>query len=191
MLKQFWSSIIKDIPGIVAAPPVIMPVEQPALQSAIKSVLPDRDINSSVPDLTLQSIALQMKIVLLHTIRSGMTLEVIIDHDASKLKTGTHRKQATLYLTELLQRPNSEFPDPTLRCDLTRRSSSKFPSDFSMNLLTTKGYSVRPIIESIGLQLIDLYLGSWRQLNYTSKSSLEIDARDLGNPKVQVIEWLS
>jgi hypothetical protein len=124
-------------------------------------------------------------------------LEVIADYNPTRIIVGSKKRQATLHFFEGLHIANAlktQSENLPIKCDLIidkdARYSSKFPSDFSLNALENQGYCIRKLVESVGLQLIDVYLGIGRIIDSEKKPYMGITSDDLGTQTVARVNWL-
>ena len=55
--------------------------------------------------------------------------------------------------------------------------------------MISAGYPIRPLVDAVGLQFTDLFLGSWRQAKYASRTALGVEMKDLGDVVTVVTHW--
>jgi len=189
-VRTLWAATVEGVVRCVVAKPLIMPLVTPTMREAVALVFPAREVEPEIPDLALQMAALQMRVALHESVDSTATLEVIADYDVTKVKVGPGRRQATLrFLELLLARPTHPLDRPMLVRDERKRPASSFPDNFSFDALCSTGYPIHPLVEALGLQLVDLYVGTWRQLEYRGSSSLGITKGQLGSPVLVPVDW--
>jgi hypothetical protein len=117
-------------------------------------------------------------------------LEIVADHDHTQIRVGTGRRQATLHLLNGLVTAGSVVPmKADLIWDSNARYSSKFPSNFSLETMGCEGFPLRTLVESVGLQFIDVYLGLWRIINSERKPFMGVSSDDLGIQTVTNMTW--
>ena len=174
------------------ARPHVMPVPDRAMSRAVERAFPGRITQQTLPDLQLQAAAGQFRIAMSVTLNPTKEFEVVIDHDATKIAVGPRRRQATIRFAELLTAPVTEpsLNRPVLFWQSDARHSSKFPARFSFDSLVNFGHRLRPLIDAVLLQFVDVYVGIWRQLSYHGGSPLKIAPGELGPSVVQATDWI-
>ena len=183
--------LILDSLSRLEAKPYVLPVPEGQMGDAIKGVFPHGAKDALISDLRLQAAAMQFQIAATATLNPARTFELVVDHDYRPIKVGGRRRQATLRLRDVLLVPSREGPQsPPLTWDAGRRYSSKFPADFTYEAFWQHGYPLRPLIDSVGLQLVDAYIGLWRKLRLRGESPFGITPADFGRVHEQTIDWV-
>jgi hypothetical protein len=146
---------------------------------------------ASLPDLRIQIAMMQFRALASGTLRTEKPFEVVIDHDSKRISVGGRGRQTTLRVGEVLQREATEasLNRVSLDWDGQRRFSSKFPRDFTYETFWQQGYPLRPLVECIGLQFVDVCLGLWKQLTLHGKSPARITASELGSMNICKMTW--
>ncbi len=186
MLFKTFVPMLKQLSGLK----LIAPIHLNQLGTALKKTLPQGDLQT-------RQMALQMAAVMMRSMLEGANLvddrlEIIADHDHTPLSLGVgkNRRQATLHLLDALVGTHANVPlKQELFWDKDARYSSKFPDDFSWDMLESKGYPLRTLTESVGLQFVDAYIGLWRIINRNNQPCLGIVSDDLGVQTVTNMHW--
>lgn len=186
--------VVREVLGVVRTlqvKPFIMPVPEDAMNRALELAYSEGFDQAALPDARIQAVALQFRAALAHGLNLAPTYDLVVDHDKRDVKVGSTKRQTTLRFRDLLRAPASEepFKNLRLRWDPAERCSSQFPAGFSHAKFSQAGYPLRPLVDAIQLQFIDMYLGLWRQLHFHGRSQLGITGRDLGQHRVQEIRW--
>ncbi len=166
-------------------------VTETRMERAMRRAFPDQGVALAIPDLRLQCAALMVQMALGDTVSRETPLEVVADYDDSRIRAGKRRWQATRrFLDRLGQAGDGTVPVPTLHWAPDARYSSRFPSGFTWERATSQGYAMRPLVHSVWLQFVDLYLALWRKLDAQDTSILGVRRPDLGQFVLPTIDWI-
>jgi len=117
-------------------------------------------------------------------------IEIIADHDHTQVSLGKRRRQATLHLVDGLLGGMGDLPTkPRLIWNDRARYKSKFPTGFSWHTLEFGGFPIRPLVEAVGLQFADIYLGIWRIIDAEGRPYFGITSDDLGVQTISNMTW--
>ena len=186
LFKTFVPSI-REMSGLR----LIAPVSQTHLLKSIRNIAP-QTADAQLQQVTIQLAATQLRAMLADSKLSVDKLEIIPDYDRSAISLGTSSRQATLHLLDALAGAKALTPLPQeLIWNKDARYSSKFPNDFSLRRLQGDGYPLRALVESVGLQFVDVYLGLWRTINSEKRPHFGISSDDLGVQVSSNMVWVS
>ena len=168
---------------------VISPIPLNSLRTVVSRTFPDHG------DTQLQQLSIQLASIMLRTTLTdahpvGDQLEIIADHDHTPVSLGKRRRQATLHLVDGLLGGMGDLPTkPRLIWNDRARYKSKFPKGFSWHTLEFDGFPIRPLVEAVGLQFVDIYLGIWRIINAEGHPYFGITSDDLGVQTISNMTW--
>jgi hypothetical protein len=170
--------------------PWIFPVTEEELGLAFVrnvKVVPQRN---AWPDLRVQAAAIQFQMAAELSLNSENRCEMVVDHDPAMVGVRPSRRQATLRFRDVLMGGEvGQKIRQRLMWDPSARYSSQFPLTLAWKEFSQRGHAFHPLINSIGLQSIDVYLGLWRQLSLDGESPLGITAEDLGGFHTPIMTW--
>jgi hypothetical protein len=169
----------------------VFPVNQKDLKRSFELAASDLTITPNILDLSIQAAAIQLRIASVHNLGSTIPVRLVMDHDATPIRLGKGRRQKTWRFLDAFEACGDDtLAKHGLILDRTEKASSQFPKGFCLETLRTKGYPVQDLLNPVGLQFADLFLGLWRQLSINGKSPFAVTLAELGNPIIQEIKWL-
>jgi len=185
MLFRTFIPTIREQAGLK----LISPISLNDMRRAIRKVFPNQ------PETQYNQLAIQLSAQLLHALLEGSNLsieqlELVVDYNRTPILVGEVKRQATLHFRDCLLRANEKNPlKAQLIWKADARYSSKFPEGFSLSMLEQCGCDARTLVEVIGLQFIDIYLGLWRTVRAQGKPYFGISQEDLGLQVVTTTTW--
>lgn len=186
-IEEIKSLVKLVVPGVreLAGLRLLSPVSIQDLRRSLKRAFSDTDVEIQLRQVSIQMASLQIGMMLQDSKPAITEIELIADRDSTPVSLGPRRRQATLHLLDGL------VGETKLPVKLTAGSqpyTSRFPADFSLRTLANEGYPIRPLMECIGLQVCDVYLGLWRATK-SGKECLGIRNEELDWHLIPSMTW--
>ena len=141
--------------------------------------------------LSIQIASLMLKIMLAEANLTVNQIEVVADHDFTRISVGKGRRQATLHLLDgLVNGKSLGEGTPDIIWNDQARYTSRFSPAMTRNVLETDGFCIRTLVESLGLQFVDAYLGLWRTVNAEKRTHFGIGSDELGVQVISNMVWV-
>ena len=153
--------------------------------------LPNIDLPDNQNDqLKISMAAIMFKSMLSNIKLDSPRIEFIADHDHTQIFVGKNKRQATLHFMDNIMKSSPEVPvNAEFIWDENARYTSRFPSEFTFDRLEITGCDLRRLVECIGLQFVDLFIGVWKLANAEKRPIMGIGSEDLGSVCICDMHW--